>query len=510
MSRLKDKLKVKSLKWQILLGFLIILVILLVTMGIFQYISMKEYLYEDKRQVLQQRFHNLDFNKLSKENLDTITKTEAMEVLNKVASKNIRASLINKNGELAYSNSERIIKKDDNDGDEDYKEIDEKKLQKLKVPIISKYEYISIYNQSGNLEHMYKVVQDEDNNYQMVAWIKVGELSSPSGLIQISTPIQDIMDILARQFYVDISLSIFILIIGAIMGTAIFNRTLKPLYRITNTVEGIKVTDLDTRLEEKNGQLEVDRLAKSFNIMLSRIEESFEKEQLIKEKMRRFVSDASHELRTPLTSIHGFVEVLLRGAAKSKDQLDLALNSILMESERLTKLVNDLLILTRLDQKPIIEIKKEDINGLIQEIQPQLKVLCQNRKLHLDLRDDICAIINKDQIKQVIFNLVQNAVLHTDKDKGSIIIAADLERIENQKFAVLKISDNGTGIPEKDIKKIYDRFFRSETHRSREHGGYGLGLSIVKAIIDSNNGKIKVESQLEVGTSFTVYLKTEN
>lgn len=510
MKRLKNKFKINSLKWQLLFSLMIILVILLITMGIFQSISMEKYLCEDKRQVLQQRFHNLDFSKLSKEDLNTITKTEAMEILNRVASKNIRASLINKNGELIYSNLEDITKKDDNDGDEDNKEIDEKPFKRLKIPMLSKDEYSSLLNKSGNLEHEYKTLKDEDNNYQMVVWIKVGDLSSPSGLIQLSTPIQDIKDILLKQLYVDSTLSIFILIIGIIMGTAIFNRTLKPLYKITNTVEGIDVTDLHTRLEEKNGQFEIDRLAKSFNIMLSRIEESFEKEQLIKEKMRSFVSDASHELRTPLTSIHGFVEVLLRGAAKNKDQLDLALNSILMESERLTKLVNDLLILTKLDKKPVVEMKEEDINGLIQEIQPQLQVLCENRKLQFDLKEDIYAIINKDQIKQVIFNLVQNAVLHTDKTKGSIIIAAELEIIENQKFAVLKISDNGTGIPEKDIKKIYDRFFRSETHRSREHGGYGLGLSIVKAIIDSNNGKIKVESQLEVGTTFAVYLKTKS
>ena len=175
-----------------------------------------------------------------------------------------------------------------------------------------------------------------------------------------------------------------------------------------------------------------------------------------------------HELRTPLTSIHGFVEVLLRGAAKNKEQLDLALNSILMESERLTKLVNDLLILTRLDQKPMVEMKMENINELIQEIEPQLQILCKSRTLQLELKDNINAIINRDQIKQVIFNLSQNAILHTDKDNGIITISTDFKRINNENFAFLKIVDNGTGIPEKDINKIYDRFFRSESHRSRD------------------------------------------
>lgn len=241
--------------------------------------------------------------------------------------------------------------------------------------------------------------------------------------------------------------------------------------------------------------------------MLKRIEGSFQKERHIKEKMRQFISDASHELRTPLTSIHGFVEVLLRGSAKNEEQLNLALNSILMESERLTKLVNDLLILTKLEQQPIIEMKSENINDLIEEIYPQLIILCENRALQLEVKDNLIVKINRNQIKQVIFNLIQNAVLHTDKRTGIIKISAKVENLNGENFVVLKISDNGTGIAKKHISKIYDRFFRSESHRSREHGGYGLGLSIVKSIIDNNNGKIYVESELNIGTTFSVYLK---
>ncbi|EHI97843.1 integral membrane sensor signal transduction histidine kinase [Clostridium sp. DL-VIII] len=511
MKNLKSKFKIKSLKWQLLFRFFVILIILLIAMGIFQYIDMEHYFYETKRQVLQQRFHSLDFiDVVSKEDVDTMDEKDAMQLLNNLASKNMRTALINKNGEVLFNNAEGLILKDDNDGDDDSKDIKEKKKPEVQVPVLSKDQYIDICNQSGNLEHVYKIVEDKNNNCQMVAWIKVGNISSPSGLIQISTPIDDINEILARQFYTHAGLSILILIIGTILGTTIFNKTLKPLYDITDTVEGIGITDLNKRLKEGNGQLEIDRLAKSFNIMFARIEESFDKEQEIKEKMRHFVSDASHELRTPLTSIHGFVEVLLRGAARSKEQLDLALNSILIESERLTKLVNDLLILTRLDGKPVVETKKEDINELVQEVEPQLKILCKNRSLQLKLKDNIQAIINKDQMKQVIFNLTQNAVLHTDNDNGIITIATDFESINGENFAVIKVTDNGTGISEKDITKIYDRFFRSESHRSREQGGYGLGLSIVKAIVDSNRGKIEVKSKINVGTTFTVYMRIKD
>lgn len=512
MKKLKNRFKIKSLKWQLLFRFLIILTILLVAMGIFQYISMKDYLCETKRQVLQLKFHGLDLNALSKTNIENIDEKNLDNILRTLRDKNMSISMINKDGEILMkrTNTDSIIKADDKDGDDDYKEPDEKKINTIAVPVFSKEEYVDICSKPDNLEHTYEIVKDEDNNYQMVAWRKVGDQSSPTGLIQLSTPIQDIVDLLDRQLYMHTGISILILIIGTILGTTIFNRTLKPLYNITDTVEGIGVTDLHKRLKEENGQLEIDRLAKSFNIMLARIEESFDKEQQIKEKMRRFVSDASHELRTPLTSIHGFVEVLLRGAAKSKEQLDSALNSILIESERLTKLVNDLLILTRLDRQPVVEVGRENINELIKEVEPQLKILCKNRSLQLKFTDNVKAIINRDQMKQVIFNLTQNAVLHTDSEMGIITIAVGVENLENENFAVLRIIDNGTGIPEKDIVKIYDRFFRSEAHRSRARGGYGLGLSIVKSIIDSNRGKIKVESKVNEGTTFTIYMRVED
>ncbi|NRT91172.1 sensor histidine kinase [Clostridium beijerinckii] len=510
MKKLRNKLKIKSLKWQLLFRFLVILILLLGIMGLFQYISMKNYLYKTKVQVLHERFHNLDFKKMSKENMEDITESDTKEILKNLWDKNMSVALINKNGELLGQRSNIDTPRDDDDGDDDSKEPDERKRKEIPVPVLSRDKYIEICNEQGNLEHTYEVVRDENNNYQMVAWIKVGDLDSPSGLIQLSTPIDDITSILDRQEYVHISLSIMILIVGTILGITIFNRTLKPLYNITDTVEGISVTDLHTRLTEESGQLEINRLSKSFNIMLERIETSFEKEQIIKEKMRRFVSDASHELRTPLTSIHGFVEVLLRGAAKNQEKLDLALNSILMESERLAKLVNDLLILTRLDQQPVVEIKKENLNDVINEIIPQLQILSKDRTLNIELKDYIDVYINKNQIKQVIFNMAQNAVIHTDKEKGVITISIGIEDYKNKTFAVLKISDNGTGIPKEHLDKIYDRFFRSDSHRAREQGGYGLGLSIVKSIIDSNRGKIRVESELGVGTTFSIYLKLEN
>jgi len=507
MKILNHKFKIKSLKWQLLFRFIMILFILLVAMEIFQYISMREYLYKTKVQVMQERFHNLDMESLSKENATDITEKASKEILKNLWDKSMSIAIIDKNGKVIGERSNAETPKDDKDGDDDSKELDERKIEEIPVPISSKEHYISLCSEEGNLEKAFEVIKDKNGNFQLAVWRKIGPLKSPAGLIQISTPIRDIEAILNREVYMHTSISISILIIGIIFATTIIKRTLIPLDDITNTVEGINITDLNTRLDTEKGQLEINRLAKSFNIMFERIEISFEKEQNIKEKMRRFVSDASHELRTPLTSIHGFVEVLLRGAAKNEEQLDLALNSILTESERLTKLVNDLLVLTRLEQNPVVEMARENINEIIEEVLPQLQILAQDRKLGLELNDGIKAYINGNQIKQVIFNLTQNAVLHTDKNNGVIKISTVIEKVDDENYAVLKIADNGIGISKENITKIYDRFFRVETHRSREHGGYGLGLSIVNSIIDSNNGQIHVESEVNVGTTFFVYLK---
>lgn len=500
MKKLKNLLKTNSLRWQLLSRFFLILILLLVIIEVLQYVTMKEYLYNSKEQVLDSRFHNVDPNKLQQIQTEKAVMENANSLINKTIDSNMSAAVIDMNGNCIESTSKGLSNADPHDIS---KSEDLYKCQgAIGIPMLSKDDYKKLFKKSGTLEG-YTLVKDKDNNLQIVAFRKIGELNSPSGLIQLSILAKPVQDILYRQLYIYAVVSILTLIIGGIFGTTVFKYTLKPLYNMTNTVENINVGQLNTRLPVDNKQLEVDKLSSAFNTMLGKIEASFKKEQYIKEKMRRFISDASHELRTPLTSIHGFVEVLLRGAAKNEEQLDLALNSILMESERLNKLVNDLLLLTRLDQHVIVEMNEENISDIVKEIYPELKILSRERKIELQLKDNVLAYVNKNQIKQVIYNLVQNAVRHTNEEKGVISISTDYE----DNFIVLKIKDNGTGISKENIDKIFDRFFRSESHRSRKYGGYGLGLSIVKSIVDDHQGKIEVNSQLGVGTSFSIYLK---
>jgi len=260
--------------------------------------------------------------------------------------------------------------------------------------------------------------------------------------------------------------------------------------------------NLAERLPVEQGQEEIDRLAGSFNGMLERLEKSFEHEIKTKEQMRRFIADASHELRTPLTSINGFLEVLLRGAANRPEQLYKALNSMHGESKRIIKLVEDLLILTKLDQTPKLQVSETNLSDLIREMEPQLSVLAENRAIHFDLKEDLRGLFESDKLKQVILNLMNNAVQHTDPMTGMIKVS--LTASEN--FAVLAVQDNGYGISEESLPFIFNRFYRADVSRTRRTGGSGLGLSITQSIVEAHKGRIEVNSQLDSGTTFRVYL----
>jgi two-component system OmpR family sensor kinase len=246
----------------------------------------------------------------------------------------------------------------------------------------------------------------------------------------------------------------------------------------------------------------MDRLSISFNGMLERLEFSFEAEKEAKEQMRRFIADASHELRTPLTSIHGFLEVLLRGAANNPDQLQKSLRSMYGESERVNKLVEDLLLLAKLDRTPHIELSSGYLDRVIREMEPQLRVLAGNRNVSFTISPNISCMFNSDKMKQVILNLYYNAVQHTDPDTGKI----DISLTPTPQGMQLSIQDNGTGINNEHLPYIFDRFYRSDSSRTRKYGGAGLGLSITKSIVEVHNGSILAESNEGAGSTFHVWL----
>ncbi|MDB4866856.1 MAG: sensor histidine kinase [Cohnella sp.] len=348
----------------------------------------------------------------------------------------------------------------------------------------------------------YRIVKDDHNVEQLVVVHAVRSFGRANGSVQISMNTSSLKAELYRQLFLFMGIGVFALVLGWLVFLPVIRRTLVPLSRVTGTVEKIDSGRLNERMPLTQGQAEIDLLASSFNRMLERIERSFRAEQEAKEQMRQFVADASHELRTPLTSIHGFLEVLLRGAAQQPEQLEKSLISMYRESERLSKLVRDLLLLAKLDRAPALQLTAEDLPDIVGQIEPQLRLMAQQRDVRFDFRSLRRVDMDSDKIKQVILNLFHNAVQYTDAREGRIEIST--EAVPGG--VELVVRDNGTGIPPEHLPRLFDRFYRVDESRARIFGGAGLGLAISRSIMDLHGGTIQAQSMPGQGSVFRIFL----
>lgn len=349
----------------------------------------------------------------------------------------------------------------------------------------------------------WRVVTDAKKDRELVILVPI---STHPGkiLIQASTPLSELTSVMRRELAIYTVLAVFALLMAIIILFPSLRGTLRPLSKLVDTVRSVDAGNLDVQFHPERAQEEVQVLSASFNAMLKRLHEAFEIERETNEKMRQFVADASHELRTPLTSIHGFLEVLRRGAADNPQQLKQSLNSMYLESERMTKLVNDLVFLARLDGTPQFDFEQANLAKHIEELEQHFIVIAGHRHVEFDVDKHAVATYDKDRVKQVLFNLFSNAVHHTDPENGQIKVTVTT----NVDGATISIRDNGTGIPAEHIAHLFDRFYRVDTARSRKDGGVGLGLAITKSIVDKHHGTITCESELGQGTTFHVWLPT--
>jgi signal transduction histidine kinase len=257
----------------------------------------------------------------------------------------------------------------------------------------------------------------------------------------------------------------------------------------------ISAEHLDQRLPVSHPNDELGRLAVVFNQTLERLQSSFE-------SMSRFTSDASHELRTPLTAIRSVGEVALRRTLSEADYRD-TIGSMLEEVERLSILVENLLILTRNDR---IQSKPEKISldMLAKETVENLKVLMEEKhqKMMVEFLSNVFISANQHALRQAMTNILDNAIKYTPE--GGTISIRILET--NDRNAVFEVSDTGRGISKDHLDKIFERFYRVDAGRSRETGGYGLGLAIAQQAVRRNGGRIEVESEAGRGSVFRIVL----
>jgi len=465
-----------ALRAQLLVRSLLLLLAILIGVGVIQYVFMERFLYRNKAEAIHQQIMTTP-GEMWLRLADGMRRGREFPVVLLDASSIV---LRDRNGEL----TELSTRADSQDAQN------------------RKPQWIDDNAPLPGRPIPYRLARNEDGIEQLVVTQAIRTFSGSRADIQVSLPTGPLRKDLYRQLAIYFLIALFALLFGALIFLPVIRRTLVPLTNVTDTVERIDAGKLSERLPDMQGQAEIDRLAHSFNRMLGRLEHSFLAEQEAKEQMRRFVADASHELRTPLTSIHGFLEVLLRGAAKQPEQLEQSLRSMFGESKRLGKLVQDLLLLANLDRTPELTTVPTDLNRVLSEMEPQLRVLAQDRTIQFELRSVPALMLDADKIKQVVLNLVHNAVQHTDPAAGRIVMTTSSER----DGVTLSIADNGTGIAPEHLARLFDRFYRVDESRSRLHGGTGLGLAITKSIVEHHGGTIQARSEVGRGTVFLVFL----
>jgi signal transduction histidine kinase len=292
-----------------------------------------------------------------------------------------------------------------------------------------------------------------------------------------------------------LSIGVVAVLLASLGSWAVLKRALTPLETIAYTVDQInKADDLSRRIPYRGRQDdEVSYLVVSFNQTLERLESLFQAQQ-------RFLADVSHELRTPLTVIKGNIDLMRRIKTTDED----ILNGMDDEVGRLTRLVGGLLMLAQAESgKLALSFAPVELDLLLTEVFTEVRVLAGNKvKVHLNEIDEVMVRGDRDRLKQVLLNLIANAIQYTPAG-GEVFLS--LSKVANQ--ARLIVRDTGTGIPAEDLPHIFDRFYRAEKSRTRSKAsGFGLGLSIAKWIIEQHGGQIKVESKEGEGTTFVIWL----
>jgi two-component system, OmpR family, sensor kinase len=346
--------------------------------------------------------------------------------------------------------------------------------------------------------------QAENGPLMRVYVRQLASTSGPAGYLVVGKSLSGIQSELSGLRLFLLAGAFLSLIAAGAASWLVAGRALRPLDAMASTAEDIgRTQDLSRRLPESQPDDEVGRLQRSFNQMLRQLEDAYHRLQGALVAQRRFVADASHELRTPLTTIRGNVGLLLKRDDITSDDRVAALNDIAGESERMSRMVQDLLTLARADAGYHLEKAPMDLLPIIQEVSRQAQTLQPSRRI--DLLDGVPAPVygNADAIKQLLWILIDNAFKHTH-DGGRIHLRLD----SGQRAARLVVADDGPGIPEEDLERVFERFFQSDAARSGE--GTGLGLAIARWIAKEHGGQVTATNNPQGGAVFTVEFPVES
>jgi signal transduction histidine kinase len=286
------------------------------------------------------------------------------------------------------------------------------------------------------------------------------------------------------------------------VGWFLSGLTLRPIDRITKTAQDIgDERDFSKRVSHTGKQDEIGRLAGTFNQMLARLQEAYQKVEKSLDQQREFVSDVSHELRTPLTTLRGNLGLLKHEPPLPKEEQGDILTDMVDESDRMIRLVNELLLLAHADAGRSLAKEFVNLNDIIQEVVRAAQQLEDQRNILVDLAPELTVIGDKDAFKQILLILLDNALKYSETD---VFIKAAIF----DPMVEISVQDLGRGISTEDMQHVFNRFYRAEEQLTAT--GFGLGLPIAKSLVERMDGTIELESELGKGTKAVVSFPIKN
>ena len=339
-----------------------------------------------------------------------------------------------------------------------------------------------------------------------MAWRFVaGKVSDGSATFAIGVPMRGPNRTVQRLLVVIGTIGMGVIAASAALGWAATQRAVRPLRRIEDVAAAIAHGDLSRRVPVRTSRDEVASLSESLNVMLGQIERSFTIQEASEAKMRQFVADASHELRTPLATVQGYAELYRQGATQGDEAIGTSMDRIESEARRMSILVEDLLLLARLDDERPLERQELDLVVLGAEAVHDARARDPERPITIrGLEGELEPVWTKGddaRLRQVLSNLLANALMHTDPGVAVEVVVGSLAG-----RAVIEIRDHGDGLDPETARRVFERFFRADKARSRARGGSGLGLAIVAAIVHQHDGEVEVRQTDGGGATFRVTL----
>jgi two-component system OmpR family sensor kinase len=336
------------------------------------------------------------------------------------------------------------------------------------------------------------------SKFRVIDW---PEDSFNGNFVVFAIPIDDVLSTLNQLLVQELLISAAVVGATAVLALLIVQIGLRPLRRMGAIAGTIAAGDLSRRVEPATPRSEIGRLGLALNAMLSQIEAAFAERKASEQRLRRFIADASHELRTPLTSVRGYSEMLRRGASESPSDAELARRRIEEESVRMSTLVDDMLLIARLDQGRPLETKPVDLQAIAQDAVDDARVVAPLREITLHASEPVVVNGDDPRLRQVMGNLMRNALVHTPTRTP-----IEVEVSTEDSVARISVTDHGPGLPDEDAHRIFEPFYRADPSRSRDSGGAGLGLSIVSAVVAAHGGRVQVRETSGGGATFEVEL----